>query len=447
MTLKNIVDVQITKETAQLTRVGFGTPLVLVTHDVTSKIAEIYADMDEVEDDGFTSADLAWQAANAVFAQNPKVDQIVLGKRTRQPTRKVTITPKSPPKASTLYRVTINGEDFDFTTDATPTEAEITAALTTAIDGGTVNVNATDNTTDLDVEAADSPGGVTPTPAVPFTVEYDKSLIEVHDDTPDPGLAADLSDVRDVNDNWYGVTGDWFGEAEATVMATAIEALQRIHGWNSQDTDVLDNAVTDDAFSNLNASAFERSFGFWHTKPHEFPAAAWIGEIFPFDPGESTWKFKTLAGVPFDTFTGAETTALVAKKANHLIRVAGNNITTEGVMHQGEFIDTVRGIDFVAQRIAEDVFLTLFTPRKVPYTDQGASMIQGTVDAVLQSATREGGGSGQIFTPDPAPVVTVPLVADIAAATRASRTLPDVRFTATLAGAVHKVEVRGTVTV
>jgi hypothetical protein len=74
-------------------------------------------------------------------------------------------------------------------------------------------------------------------------------------------------------------------------------------------------------------------------------------------------------------------------------------------------------------------------------------MIVGTVDAVLVSATREGGGSGQIFTTDPAPTVDAPLVADINPNTRASRTLPDIVWTAVLAGAVHKVEIRGTVSV
>jgi hypothetical protein len=388
MTLQNIVSVSITKATAQLTRVGFGTPLVLVTHDVIPDIAKVYTGIDELTDDGFATTDLAWQIANAIFSAPTKVDRIVLGKRTRQPTRKVRCTPKLPVKATTLYRLTINGTNFDFTTDATPTAAEITAALTTAIDGGSINVDATDNTTDLDIEAAEAPGGTTPTPAVPYTIEYDKSLFTVVDETPDPGIAADLADVRDVNDDWYGVTGDWFGEAEATAMAVVIEALQRIHGWNCQDTDVLDSAVTDDAFSNLNAAGYERTFPFWHTKAHEFGAAAWIGEIFPDDPGFNTWKFKTLAGVPFDEFTGAEITALDSKKANYYIRVAGLNMTTEGVMHQGEFIDTVRSLDFVAQRMAEDVFRVLKVNPKVPYTDQGVSMIVGTVDAVLVSASQ-----------------------------------------------------------
>lgn len=446
MSLQTIVNVQITKATAALTRVGFGTPLLLVHHDAVSDVAKVYTDLKGMTDDGFLTTDLAYKAATAIFSQNPKVGQIVVGKRTRQSTRIIRATPKAPLLPTTLYRLTINGVNFDYTTDATPTAAEITLALTTSIDGGSVNVNAVDNTTDLTVQRAASPGGAAEA-GEPFTLEYDKALWTVIDETPDPGLAADIADVRDVNDDWYGVTGDWFGQAEATVVSAAIEPLQRIHGWASQDTDVLDGGSSTDAFSDLKAAAYERSFGMWHTKPHQFPAAAWIGVMFPFDPGAATWKFKTLSGITFDAFTGAELTALVAKNANHYVSVSGLNMTAEGVAHQGEFIDTVRGLDFVAQRIAEDVFRHLKVNPKIPYTDAGAASVQSIVDGVLQSATVPGGGSGQIFTDDPAPVVTVPAVADVDANTRATRTLPDVNFTATLSGAVHKVEVSGTVTV
>jgi hypothetical protein len=48
---------------------------------------------------------------------------------------------------------------------------------------------------------------------------------------------------------------------------------------------------------------------------------------------------------------------------------------------------------------------------------------------------------------DPAPVVTVPKVADISAGNKTTRTLPDMKFTGTLAGAIHKVIITGVVSV
>ena len=506
MTLQTIVDVQITKATAKLTRVGFGTPLLLVTHEVAIPNAKLYTDAAEMLVDGFTTTDNAYLMALALTGQALNVKQFVIGKRNNQPTRSMKLTPVASPLGTQLYRLTINGAKFDFTTDSTPTVAEITAGLVAALaqaawvvltayavgdyvsNGGDVyicttagtsaasggpsgtgtgivdatvvwdfqgaeqNVVGVDNTTDLDVQSAVTPGGAAGA-GIPYTLETDRTLwLKIKDTTTDAGIAADLQVVRDLNDDWYGVTGDWWDELTADALATVIETLQRIHIWSNQDTDVLDPADTTDAFSNLNAKAFERSGGVWHSTPHSgWPAAAAMGSTFPLDPGETTWKFLTLTGVAADTFTGSEASALLAKFANNYVRVAGNDILQEGVMHQSEFIDTVRALDFVAQRIAEDVFghfkSVSNSGRKVPYTDLGVSSVQSIVDARLQSATKEGGGSGQIFATDPAPVVTVPLVADIPAATRATRLLPDVNFTATLAGAVHNVEVRGLVSV
>jgi len=497
MSLQNIVNVTITRATAALTRVGFGTPLLMVTHDVIPDVAKLYGSPDEMITDGFTTSDPALVLAQAMFAQDPKLPQFVLGKRTRQPTKIVGMTPISPVVASTLYRLTVNGTNFDFTSDSTPTVSEITAGLAAAIDqdawvtltpyvvgdhvinngrvyicvtagtsgatgptgigdgqtdGSVVwdhqglqqNLRAVDNTTDVDVQAAATPGGIAQAD-IPFGLAFDKTLFDAKDATPDPGIAADLTDIRNVIDDWYLVTGDWTGEAEAVAMATVIETLQRAHLWSCQDTDVLDSAVTTDVASVMNGSAYERSGMLWHSTPATGAVAGWVGKVLPDDPGESTWKFKTIAGQAFDTFTEGQLTALIAKKANHYIRVAGQNMTAEGVMHQGEFIDTVRGLDFVAQRIAEDVYGVLKAAKKIPYTDQGAASLQSAVNARLVSATVPGGGSGQIFATDPAPTTSVTLVADIPAATRGTRVLPDITFSATLAGAVHNVEVTGSV--
>lgn len=506
MTLQTIVDSQITKATAKLTRVGFGTPLLLVTHTVAIPDAKLYTDPSEMLVDGFTTTDRAYLMALALTGQALNVKEFIVGKRNNQPLRSVNLIPIAVPLATTLNRLLVNGTRFDFTTDSTPTVAEITAGLVAALtqtawtpttayvvgdhvsNGGNVyiattagtsagaggpsgtgtgiadgtvvwdfqgaeqNVRGVDNTTDLDIQAADTPGG-SATAGLPFDLETDRTLwLTIKDETTDPGIAADLQAVRDLNDDWYGVTGDWWGELTADALATVIETLQRIQIWANQDTDVLDPAVTTDAFSNLNAKAFERSGGIWHSTPHKgFPAAAAMGSTFPLDPGQTTWKFLTLTGVAADKFTGSEASALLAKFANNYVRVSGNDVLQEGVMHQSEFIDTVRALDFVSQRLSEDVFGHLKavsnSGKKVPFTDLGFSSIQSVIDARLQSSTKEGGGSGQIFATDPAPVVTVPLVADTDPVDRANRLAKDFNWTATLAGAVHNVQVRGVVSV
>ena len=62
--------------------------------------------------------------------------------------------------------------------------------------------------------------------------------------------------------------------------------------------------------------------------------------------------------------------------------------------------------------------------------------------AVLDLGIANGG-----FAADPAPTVDAPLASAVSANDKAQRLLPDVTFTAVLAGAIHEVQVRGTVTV
>jgi hypothetical protein len=69
-------------------------------------------------------------------------------------------------------------------------------------------------------------------------------------------------------------------------------------------------------------------------------------------------------------------------------------------------------------------------------------MIKSVLFAVLKDGIRAGGLSS-----DPAPEVTAPAVADVDSITKAGRILPDVKFTATLAGAIHNLEISGTLSV
>ena len=81
-----------------------------------------------------------------------------------------------------------------------------------------------------------------------------------------------------------------------------------------------------------------------------------------------------------------------------------------------------------------------------------ASLISARKNAVIDELAGDGefrswgildGG----LAADPAPVVTAPKVADVAAADKVARRLPDIDFTATLAGAVHEVVISGVISV
>ena len=450
--LDRIVNVSVTKQTAAVSRVGFGVPMLMSTEaEVDSKFtgnAKIYTGIDELgtTGDAFDPTGVTFRKATAIFSQNPRPGQIVVGKRQSLPLMDVLLTPIV--VASTLYRITINGTNFDFTSDATPTAAEIITALETAINAGAEDVLATDVGvgTSLQIEKAVTPGGAA-TAGRLFTIEFNRSLWAFQNVTADPGLSNDLSNISDEtqggNDDWYCALLDSSGDPEIQALALAIEALgNRIFVAASADADILTASATDTA-SDLLASAFDRTALLWHENPHTGPDAAWAGNMLPRDPGSATWAFKTLAGIARSILTSAETLFIEGKQATWYKTTAGNNHTYQGqTFASGGFLDITRGIDFIVQRIKENVFGQLINLPKIPYTDSGIAIVQNEVEGVMQL-----GIANNIFTADPAPVVTVPKANDVDSNDRANRILRDVDFTAQLAGAVHNVIVQGVVTV
>ena len=79
---------------------------------------------------------------------------------------------------------------------------------------------------------------------------------------------------------------------------------------------------------------------------------------------------------------------------------------------------------------------------KVPYTDAGIAVIQSEVMRALAL-----GVSNYFLASDPSPVVTVPKAADVPPTDKANRILRNVKFQATLSGAIHVVVVRGIVSI
>lgn len=457
MSLQDIVNVQISKITSGVSRVGFGTPLVLTYHTKDAARVLEYndaADMLVAAGGPFASSDLAYKLAAAAFAQDPKPDKVLVGRRTFPTIRTVKLTPRAGaingqtyPLNLTDYSVTVardgTEETFTYTTDATATVGEIAVGLVALINAGTVNVNAS-GTVDITLEAAPTPGG-TPTAGTPFEVSYDRTLFVSEDLTPvaaGGSLADEIAAIRNINDDWYGLVGDWWGAVEIEDAGDAIEALFKLHAAASADDGMYDAGVTTDPGSVGQGKAWARTFVFHHPTPETGIAAAVLGKNLPKDPGSITWKFKTLATIPYVDYTPGEKTALADKNIERYIRLAGNNLTCDGKTSSGEFIDITRFVDFIRARLQENIFFRLKNADKVPFTDPGVAIIENEVRGVMTLGISVGG-----FAADPAPTVTVPLVADVSIVDRANRLLPDVRFNATLAGAIHELEVRGVVTV
>lgn len=432
MALGDIVTVTITSSTTQVERAGFGVPLILSNHSLFTDLVREYTTLAGMVSDGFTSVTPEYKAANAIFAQSPRVSKVKVGRRGTPSTLKYTLTPTA--ADDTLYRVTINGADYEFTSGTSATAGDIVTGLIAAI-----NVTANDDivtasgTTTL-ILTADAAG-------VWFDMDADVSMLAIVCDNSATDLADDLAAIVLFDADWYAIVSTSKSTAEITAIAAWTEANDRLFVASSSDTGIFGSGDTDIA-SAMETLTYERTAIVYHPNPGQFADAAWLGRCLPLTPGSETWKFKTLSGVSAVSLTPTQRTNVLGKNAAVYMTVGGVNMTEEGVVASGEFIDNVRFLDWVAARIREDVFTLLANSDKVPYTDPGGLGIGAVVNAVLLEGVTAGG-----FAADPEPVVTVPRVADQSTADKLARKFSGITWTATLAGAVHSATVTGTVSV
>jgi hypothetical protein len=324
------VTVNITKETATVSRTGFGVPLVLTYHTRFAEAFRLYGGLTEMTTDGFTADDNAYKLASSIFAQSPRPPTVMVGRRATPVIRDVKLTPRAA-LDNTDYWVRIDGETFTFNSGSSTSIAIIVAGLVALINAGTKNVLATDNTTDLDIETAATPGGIA-TAGPAYQLEFRHLQFECIDSTPTASVPTDLSSLTISTSDWYGLCTDLYDPTNIAAVASTIESFPdpKIYAAESQDTEILTSGVGDIA-TTLKAAAYDRTFLTYSTFLTASKAAGWLGKQLPTTPGSSTWKFQTLNGVTADNFTTGEVAFADGKSCNTYTTVGGINMTAEGV--------------------------------------------------------------------------------------------------------------------
>lgn len=434
MSLKDIVNVTITRQATAVSRAGFGVVNILGVHKRFTDLVRYYSSLDSVADD-FESSDLEYVAARAVFSQNPVVTQIAISRRETGDNVVVTVTTVA---NSTLYTTTINGTVFSFTSDSSATAQEIAAGLVAAINAGAEPVTASDNldgTYDLDPDVA----------GVPYSLTVDDRQTTAAFTTVND-IDEDLDAIKDESNDWYGLIITTRTQADVETVAAWTEAQVKIFLTASADADIIDTTLAGDTTTIaavLKTAAYARSGVFYHPDAATtYPEAALFGKILPYDPGSYTAMFKTLAGVAATVLTDTQVKNARDKNCMVYQEVGGVNITWDGKVADGEFIDVIVLVDWTQARITEGVYGKFVNLLKVPFTDAGIAIVEAEIRAVYDAGVANGG-----FTTDPAAVISVPKAASVSAADKADRILPDVTFTFYLAGAIHATTINGIVTV
>ena len=242
-------------------------------------------------------------------------------------------------------------------------------------------------------------------------------------------------------------TDGWYGIAPCGVSG---DSLSKMAEWADANNKILGFTVS--GTTNPVGTAHPYAFGFSTKSSGTYPNnlythVAIMAVAFAYTPGSETWAYKTLTGIEPEALTTTEMSTIEAAGMNYYVSCAGRNITLNGKTVSGEWIDVIRFRDWLKNDMQKRIYNLLVVNPKVPFTSGGIALVQNQMLASLTQGQRQGGIAPDEYDEDgneiPGFTTSVPSISTINDAEKAARNLKGCTFTARLAGAIHLIEVSG----
>lgn len=429
---------------------AFGTPMVLSTHSVFAERARAYSTPKGVLAD-FASDSPEYIAANKLFSQELVTDKVLIGRRddTDAVAQVDTGTISAGPTDGDALSFEFEGVEY-----STEYEAADPGAPDLAEFRDQVVAELNDLDWPIDAAAGGADGEFTITMKIvgqPFDITNPSANVSFATSTANTEATETVTDaltaiaaaVSSEND-FYGVTLTTWLDGDITDAVEWTESRERIFGGCTNEAEAK-AATTGDIGATLGALLYNKSWVFYHHKPWTFPHVALMGNRLAVDPDvqSTTWNLVQLVGIEATDLSETEIGNLESKNYFYFIEEGGLNVTHEGKMIGGEWVDVMVGIDWFNARLREEAFATktalIKTGAKIPYTSDGVAILEGVLRGRLKAAK-----DTDFIASDPEPVIDAPVVADVSSADKAARDLPPIEWEATLAGAIHFTTFSGT---
>jgi len=439
MSIEEVIQVNISRETSAVSQAGFGTGMFLDAHKrFTNRVLEI-SSASELLDAGFLSTDNAYKAALSYFGQELKPTKLAIGRRDSDDIATLTF---DAPTVGKVYSITVNDEVLSFTATASETTAaEVAAAFELANTAGFTSAAIT-----FDDTAADGTATITPTvPGTDYTVKSELNIEVAF--TFSETLSDAFTAVKNENADFYFVMCYSHLKSDVLEMAAVVEAESKLFFTSNSEAEAYNTTDATDSTSTLKAlkdAGYNRTACLYSAVADSvYPEAAQVGGSAPRAPGSITWAFKSLAGVTVDSLSAGEISNVKNKNGNVYtnLTASGSPAVRDGKVVSGEFIDIMRGVDWLEARLSERILSLQLNSAKIPYTDNGLALIEAEI-----AAQRQDGINAGLLAGSEEDTIFIPKVRDISFNDKANRVLRGVTFEFILAGAVHLTIINGTVT-
>lgn len=488
--INSVVDVQITKERVIPSRFEFSNVNFVGTSDVISLSERIrtYANIDQVQNDFDTTSE-EYKASTIFFSRNPRPTSLKISRWANVDTKAelrsglsvttdiatwIAVTDGS-------FRITIDGVaqnidglDFSLTTNLAGVASVVEAGI---IAGGFVGATCVYSTSENRFIIKSGTTGATSTISYLETstgtvgTDISGTLAEKYLDSI-TGSSAELNQgviaesvqdalgiIEQKDNTWYIVCFEKSvrDNADARSVSEWCESRIKFFLNVSNDPNTGSPVSTSDIMYDTNLLKRDRTVIPYNIKDSEYSdvSAASYGAITT--PGTSTWNFKepTSGITPSTELTTTQFNTILSKKGNVYITRAGRNQFAEGTVASGEYIDVIIGIDALQYDIENRVFNSLSKLPKIPQTQAGINILENDLAIELQKYENIGFLASQdVYDEEGEYVETLPAfsissepLATQNPADKANRIAPTINFTAYLAGAIHKVVIRGVVTI
>ena len=248
-------------------------------------------------------------------------------------------------------------------------------------------------------------------------------------------LVTALNDLLLTKNDFYYLVSPEQGLEEVTALAEWASTQDKIYAASTDSEDVYESLK----------GLYDNVYLLVHDNPDTYPAEGLVSLLASQIIGSYTWTFKSINGVQPATYNSTKIKDIEDNYANTYIQESGVNITSGSKSTSGEYIDIIQGQHFIKAKIAENVFGALVRNKKVPYTSAGIALIAAEVEKALTLAAQNGvvateNGEYQF-------AIDVPTIESIPTNNKAGRILPDIPWTATVAGAIEKVNINGVLSI
>ena len=395
--LDRLVNLNISLNTTAIATESFSDMMIVGTHAASTARMAAITSAGELLDMGLSASDPIYKAALAAFSQTPTLAKVYIGRRSAS---KITLSGEQITAKITLS----SGEVLDIDGTAAQGAAALPASLKASASGDTLTLAAA-----ADIAVKPSKG----TMALTATESYTDALNE----------------IIKAGGSWYGLVVADRTESVVLEVAAWAEANVKLFGTATDDVKVLNGAVRTDIAAKLMDRQYFRTFVvFDREAATEFNEAALMAKCFTFYPGGETWANKRLASITADRLAEGEYIAASGKNCTTFEMFKSFALTQGGKTAAGEWIDVIRFRDWLHNEMQADVAFALINgDGKIPYTDEGITILANAMQKSLQLGVRRGGIAPEELDENdkviPSYIIKKPKAAQISPNNKASRVL------------------------